>query len=75
MMSLVRPVLQTRISKARLRQIEFRGRATATMVYDSKPIFDHFAQIDEQRVLGIMDLKGVPGPYAFVSRETKALLI
>lgn len=65
MMSLVRPVLQTRISKARLRQIEFRGRATATMVYDSKPIFDRFAQIDERRVLGIMDLKGVPGPYAF----------
>ncbi|MES5100172.1 DUF4334 domain-containing protein [Agrobacterium sp. BA1120] len=64
-MRILRPVLQTRSPKARLRMIEFRGRATATMVYDSKPIFDHFARIDDRRVLGIMDLKGMPGPYAF----------
>ncbi|NTF09023.1 DUF4334 domain-containing protein [Agrobacterium rubi] len=64
-MKILRPVLQTRLPKARLRMIEYRGRSTATMAYDSKPIFDHFARIDDQRVLGIMDLKGMPGPYAF----------
>jgi hypothetical protein len=64
-MAVLRPVLQTKSPKARLRMIEFRGRVTATMAYDSKPIFDHFARIDDRRVLGIMDLKGVPGPYAF----------
>lgn len=64
-MTILRPVLQTRSPKARLRMIEFRGRSTATMAYDSKPIFDHFAKIDDSRVLGIMDLKGMPGPYAF----------
>lgn len=65
MMAMAKPFLQTKSSKARLRMIEFRGRTTATMAYDHKPIFDHFARIDESRVLGIMDLKGVPGPYAF----------
>jgi len=65
MMAMARPVLQTRSSKARMRMIEFRGRSTGTMAYDNKPIFDHFARIDDRRMLGIMDLKGVPGPYAF----------
>lgn len=64
-MALLRPVLQTRLPKARLRMVEYRGRSTATMAYDGKPIFDHFARIDDRRVLGIMDLKGMPGPYAF----------
>jgi len=64
-MEIARPILQTKSSKARLRNVEFRGRMTATMIYDNKPIFDHFARIDGDRVLGIMDLKGVPGPYAF----------
>lgn len=64
-MKVARPLLQTSLPKARLRMIEFRGRSTATMAYDSKPIFDHFAKIDDRRVLGIMDLKGMPGPYAF----------
>ncbi len=65
LMALARPVLQTRSAKARMRMIAFRGRVTGTMAYDNKPIFDHFARIDERRMLGIMDLKGVPGPYAF----------
>lgn len=65
LMGLARPMLQTRAPKARMRMIEFRGRVTGTMAYDNKPIFDHFAKIDETRMLGIMDLKGVPGPYAF----------
>lgn len=65
LMGLLRPLLQTRSPKARIRMISFRGRVTGTMAYDNKPIFDHFAKIDERRMLGIMDLKGVPGPYAF----------
>ncbi|WP_311272979.1 MULTISPECIES: DUF4334 domain-containing protein [unclassified Rhizobium] len=64
-MAVLRPVLQTRLPKARLRMIEYRGRSTATMAYDGKPIFDHFVKIDDSRVLGIMDLKGMSGPYAF----------
>ena len=51
---------------ARLRMVEYRNRVTATMCYDKKAILDHFAIIDENRVMGVMDLKGVPEPYVFI---------
>lgn len=66
LMKLARPFLQTRKSTARLRMIKYRQRFCATMCYDEKAILDHFAKIDEHRVLGVMDLKGVPQPYIFV---------
>ena len=66
LMKLLKPVLRTTKSTARLRMVEYRGRSTATMCYDEKAILDHFARIDENRVMGIMDLKGVPQPYFFI---------
>lgn len=50
----VNPVLGT----ASLRSVAYRGVVTATMVYDSHPIFDHFRKIDDNTVLGVMDRKG-----------------
>ena len=61
-----RIVLETKESKARLRNVEYRSKVYATMVYDEKPIFDMFAKIDDHRVLGVMDLKGSLHPYFFV---------
>ena len=66
LMKLAKPFLQTKKSAARLRMIEYRGRATATMCYDEKAILDHFARIDDSRVMGVMDLKGIPEPYFFI---------
>lgn len=63
---LVMPLLRTRDSKARLRLISHRGRMTASMIYDEKPINDVFRRIDDQRVLGVMDLKGISQPYFFL---------
>jgi hypothetical protein len=37
---------------------EFRGEVVATMVYDGKPVHDHFKVIDENAVMGIMNGKG-----------------
>ena len=37
---------------------EFRGEVTATMVYDGKPIHDHFKLVDDDAVIGIMNGKG-----------------
>ena len=37
---------------------EFRGEVTATMVYDGKPIHDHFKRVDDDIVMGIMNGKG-----------------
>lgn len=66
LIKLARPFLQTRKSKARLRMVEHRGQVRATMLYDDKAIYDHFAIIDDNTVLGCMDLKGVPQPYFWV---------
>ena len=38
---------------------EFRGEVTATMVYDGQPVHDHFKQVDDRTVMGIMNGKGV----------------
>ncbi|GAA2692482.1 MULTISPECIES: DUF4334 domain-containing protein [Actinosynnema] len=44
---------------ASLWTVEFRGEATATMVYDGRPVLDHFKRLDERAVLGVMNGKGV----------------
>lgn len=59
------PVMQTRESRARLRMLEYRGKVSATMVYDAKPINDVFRKIDDDNVLGLMDLKGMRKPFFF----------
>lgn len=57
---------KTEEAKARLRMLEYRGVVSATMIYDEFPINDAFRKIDDHRVLGVMDFKGVPAPYFFV---------
>jgi hypothetical protein len=63
------PLLSTSRSKARLRMTEFRGVSTATMSYDQLPINDVFRKVDENTVLGVMDLKGMTLPFFFVLRR------
>jgi len=53
------------MGKATCRMVAYRGAVTATMVYDNHPIFDHFKQIDANRVLGVMDRKGDVFPLYF----------
>ncbi|MGB1581895.1 MAG: DUF4334 domain-containing protein [Nevskiales bacterium] len=66
---LIRPLMQTRRSRARLRMTEYRGKLSATMVYDNLPINDVFRKVDDNTLLGVMDLKGMPQPYYFVLRR------
>lgn len=73
--AIFKPLLKTRKAKARIRMIEYRGKVTGTMVYDAKGIFDHFAKIDKDTMLGVMDLKGSKQPYFFVlERDASAKL-
>jgi hypothetical protein len=65
------PLLSTRHSRARLRMLEVRGVCTATMIYDDLPICDSFRRVDEETVLGIMDLKGVSRPFFFLLRRER----
>lgn len=63
--------LKTKHPRARLRMMEYRGKVSATMVYDHLPIHDVFRQVDENTVLGIMDLRDLKDPFFFVLRRDK----
>ncbi|GAB2684349.1 DUF4334 domain-containing protein [Saccharopolyspora gloriosae] len=41
--------------EATLWDVEFRGEVTATMVYDGRPVLDHFKQVDPNTLMGIMN--------------------
>jgi hypothetical protein len=62
-------LLATQQSTARLRLSAYRGQTSATMIYDHLPINDVFRQVDDNTVLGLMDLKGSPQPFFFVLRR------
>jgi hypothetical protein len=56
-MEFVNPVL----GSASVREMVFRGKCTATMVYDKHPISDYFVKVNDNCVLGVMDRKGREG--------------
>lgn len=64
--AILRQLLTTTRPKARLRMTEYRGVVSATMCYDTKPIHDVFRRIDENTVIGAMDLRGSTRPFMFV---------
>ena len=57
-LSLVRSVVGTSKPRARLRNLEFRGKVSAAMIYDHLPIQDAFRRVDEDTLLGAMDRRG-----------------
>ncbi len=67
---LITAMLRTRHSQARIRMVEYRGKVSATMIYDGLPINDHFRKLDENTVLGLMDFKGIESPFPFVLERT-----
>ncbi|GCE06747.1 DUF4334 domain-containing protein [Dictyobacter aurantiacus] len=66
---LLRILLQTRRTRARVRMLEYRGKLSATMIYDNLPIYDTFRLIDHNTLLGIMDYKGMEQPFFFKLRR------
>lgn len=69
----LKPALQARGPKARLRTTRYRGVDTATMVYDQLPINDVFRLLDDRTVLGAMDLRGIKAPFFFVLQRDDSL--
>jgi len=65
------PLFTTSKSRARLRNTDYRGKSSATMIYDQLPINDVFRKIDENSVFGIMDLKGMKKPFFFILRRER----
>ncbi|BAZ50639.1 hypothetical protein NIES4103_32560 [Nostoc sp. NIES-4103] len=70
LMMFINSLLKTEKSQARLRMMEYRGKVTATMIYDYLPINDSFRKVDENTVLGIMDNKNIPQPFFFVLKRS-----
>ncbi len=68
-LKLLNSLLSTERSQARLRMMEYRGKVSATMIYDYLPINDSFRKINEDTVLGIMDFKGISQPFFFVLKR------
>jgi len=71
--AILKPALQARGPKARLRTTRYRGVDTATMLYDQLPINDVFRQLDDDTVLGAMDLRGISAPYFFLLQRDDSL--
>ncbi|WP_421785231.1 DUF4334 domain-containing protein [Hyphobacterium sp.] len=64
---------QTTKSRARLRMTRYRGKLSATMCYDQLPIHDVFRKLDDNNVLGFMDMKRMTRPYVLtLAREGEA---
>lgn len=68
----IQPLLATKASKARLRMTEYRGKVSATMCYDQRPIHDVFRRVDDDTVLGAMDMKGMAETLFFLLRRERA---
>lgn len=67
------PLFATLRPGARLRMTRYRGRESATMLYDNLPINDVFHRVDNDTVLGIMDLKGLKQPFFFMLRRDQGV--
>lgn len=65
------PLVTTSKPRARLRSVEHRGVLTAAMVYDALPIIDVFRRVSDDVRLGLMDLRGLSGPFFFVLRRER----
>ncbi|PSB28199.1 hypothetical protein C7B82_15145 [Stenomitos frigidus ULC18] len=60
------PLFATNRSCARLRLTNYRGKESATMIYDALPINDIFRKVDANTVFSVMDLKGMEQPFFFM---------
>ena len=67
---LTNTLLKTEKSQARLRMMDYRGKVSATMIYDYLPINDSFRKVDDNTVLGIMDYKDLTQPFFFVLKRS-----
>lgn len=67
---LLMPLFSTSKARARFRMTEYRGKTSATMIYDQMPVNDVFRKLDDNTVFGVMDQKGIEVPFFFkLTRE------
>lgn len=64
-----RTSIESYAGRARIREVKFRGKVSAAMVYDERPVIDHFRYVDENTLAAMMDVKGgLPGYHFHLTR-------
>lgn len=54
-----------RLGAAQMRNVEFDGKVSAALIYDSQPIMDYFRKVNDDVVIGLGDIKGKPTDFFF----------
>jgi hypothetical protein len=50
-----------------------RGVPTTALVYDRLPVVDVFRRVSPDLLLGLMDMRGLPDPFAFLLERARGL--
>lgn len=59
-----------------MREITFRGKSAAAIVYDKTPIMDYFRRVDGKTLLGLGDEKGKPlGPFFLLTKTVGQVVV
>ena len=66
-------LLRSDRSAASLRALNFREKGSAAIIYHRNPIIDHLRKIDDDRVLGLMEMRGMELPYFFLLTRVPSL--
>lgn len=67
------PAFSTRRPTARLCMRDFRGQRSAAMEYHAQPITDHFRAADRDRLVGLMERRGMEQPFFFLLERDPAV--
>lgn len=54
---------------AMMREIKYRDKVSASLIYDSKPIMDYFRKIDDNTLLGLGEMKGKTTFFFYLKRD------
>lgn len=54
-----------KLGAAQLREVVFKGKASASLIYDQQPIMDYFRKVTDDVVIGLGDIKGQPTDFFF----------
>lgn len=54
-----------KLGLAQLREMRFRGKVSASLIYDQQPIMDYFRKVTKDVIVGLGDIKGKPTDFFF----------
>jgi len=61
-----------KLGSARLRNVEYGGKASATIIYNNQPIMDYFRKVNDNTIIGWGEVKGdTPDFFFWLKRESK----